>query len=429
MRTSSFFILVLFCSIFFLTSCEKDPIDIEPIPDLPQTSAQFKNTSHEAFGAATLKVQNNQLTTDNIGSSGQDGVNIFLPPNQSSDIFFQPVTIPDGGSMTVGAVNRQNPNPYSAMRLSKKGEETVFEAYTGHGKPVTVTAYFEGNVVHQETMTAGGKSKAIPWLAVAVGWYVLDHVSAHVDWSEKDGWSAGVDWNGKANNGNTYAEGSAVAMNFESIGEPIEVDAIMVSTLGDETYDPTSDEYALQLKAKELEKFTITEEIFYTPKPHVPNPTVPHWILTFGQYVAGSSQCEGFGFCNSTFTPTPFDIEKLAYNQVLVNKGEVTETSDGNLMLKITNENNGMNDYLLKTAKMIEQEGVYHNPSDFVLPQEFVQAVFENANLEAPELLLLPLGTHPGEVIYDPTGILLGIRVTVTVKIGILTVTIVIDIC
>ena len=334
---------VLFCSLFILSSCEKDFIDPTPtpIPDVPKTSEQFKNTLHETFGEATLKTQNNQLTVSNLGSSGQDGVNVFLPTNKSADLFFQPISIPDGGSMTVGAVNTTNVNPYSALRLAKNGDETVFEAYTGHGQPVTVTAYLEGKVVHQETMTASGKSKALPWLAIGIGLYVLDHVSAHVNWSEKDGWDAGVDWNGTANDGNNYADGSAVAVSFESLGETIEVDKILVSTKSSEGYDPTFDKYALQLKGKNLERFTITEEIFYTPKPHVPNPTVPHWILTFGQYVAGSSQCEGFGFCNSTFPPSPFDLDQLAYNQVLITDAKLEETADGNLSLTLLNKNNG----------------------------------------------------------------------------------------
>lgn len=409
--------IALLSAIFF-SSCKED-LPFQNDDQTSNTELAFNGIVNKALGDANLNEEsaggNDKLVVGNIGSTGADGVSISIPAEMGLDIMFEPVEIPEGGEMSVLAKATQTK---SGIRIDKTNDGSTIYAYMGHEKSVTMNAYLDGDLVHSQEFEPNGKSQAIPWLAIGVGLYVLDHVDAHVEWSEKDGWSAGVSWNSKSNDGNSYGGSTPIDVTFQDQEGQFTVDFIEVVTANSSDTTPPRD-YSAAITASNIPDFSIIHEILYEVEDDdevvVPVPAISPWGINFGHVsdMVGIP-CEGImGLCDiltptPTF-PTPPDFQLLP-NQALITDGLLS--ADGST-LSIYAQNEELKYHLLEAVQV---NNLFYNPQPFNVPATFVEEVYANTNINYPGELVIDVGEYQVEIEETESGIIIIIIVFIVEK-------------
>ncbi len=400
-------LLALLSLLTFAVSCDKEDVnDFNPFNEDNTSTANYQGLTHTALGEANLMIEgsgsNQSLIVDEIGESGEDGVQIELANSKSVDFFFEPVNLGNDGSFELEVLSSDLHEVYSGLRLSTEGDQKFLEIYPANGEYALLEAYHEGELVYSKEYSVSGKQEILPWIIGGIAGYVASHVDAHLEYSEKDGWSGGVSWNSKDNGGNSGGLdiNTPVAIQFDGLTEAILVDKIMVSSPSD---NQDTQQLKVNMKCKNLtEPLKIVEERIDIPAPIVDETSngIAPWILEFGTAdVLGL--CHGTGFCNSTFPPVPGEYPVLAANQALVDNGNIENTPDHTLF-HIPLIGNPLSEDVMN--QMLSTQ-TFEAPNPFPIPFNYAKEVFAQADIELTEDLYIPAGSYEVEINSDETGV------------------------
>lgn len=158
------------------------------------TTEMYACHSHTALGSAELMKQGSTLTVSNIGSSGNDGVEINLMGDKGLDMYFEPVSIPVGGKMEITPLDNLGQVTSKMVMVDSVNNVKSLSLQIPAGSIVEITGYANGQIVYFQAATRIEERFPI-WMLIAA--YIITHTSVHYEKTDS-GSTWGVDWNNTA---------------------------------------------------------------------------------------------------------------------------------------------------------------------------------------------------------------------------------------